>query len=231
MTFAGLVPVSLVDFPGHVATTLFTQGCNLRCGWCHNPLLVEGPPAERPLSAADALAFVLRRKRLVQHICVTGGEPTLHRGLIPFLQELREHGFHVKLDTNGGRPDVVAEVLRQGLVDCMAMDLKTTWARYAELGAKWSVPFAQTVECIRSEASDYEFRTTVVPGLVGAEEILEIGDSIRGARRYALQQFSTATRMLDPVWTSVEPYPPERLRAWAQAMDGWFQEPVQVRNV
>lgn len=231
MLFAGLVPVSLVDFPGHVATTLFTQGCNLRCGWCHNPLLVEGPPAERPLSATDALSFLGKRKRLVQHVCITGGEPTLHRGLIPFLQALREQGFHVKLDTNGGRPDVVAEVLRQGLVDWISMDLKTTWARYAELGAKRWEPFAQTVEWIRSKAPEYEFRTTVVPGLVGAEEIFAVGGSIRGARRYALQQFSTASRMLDPAWTSVEPYPPERLYAWARAMDGWFQEPVQVRNV
>ena len=230
IVFAGAVPASLVDFPGHVATTLFTPGCNLRCGYCHNPMLVEGPPPERPLSAHDVLALLERRQRLVRHVCVTGGEPTLHPGLIGFLAALKERGFGVKLDTNGWRPDVVAEVLRQGFCDYIAMDLKTAWHRYSEIGAKDPAPFLQTVDLIRSQAPDYEFRTTVAPGLVEEADVWSIAESIRGARRYVLQQFSAGGRMLDPVWRGVRPHPSERLRAWALAMDGWFQEPVLVRN-
>ncbi len=230
IVFAGTVPASLVDFPGHVATTLFTQGCNLRCGYCHNPMLVEGPPPERPLSADDAIALLERRRRLVRHVCLTGGEPTLHPGLIAFLAALKERGFGVKLDTNGGRPDVIAEVLRQGICDYIAMDLKTAWHRYQEIGAKDPAPFRQTAEMIRSEAPNYEFRTTVAPGLVEEADVFTIAESIRGARRYTLQQFSARGRMLAPAWSGIQPHPADRLRAWAEAMEGWFQEPVQVRS-
>jgi pyruvate formate lyase activating enzyme len=230
LVFAGAVPTSLIDFPGHVATTVFTHGCNLHCGYCHNPLLVEGPPPERPLGADDAIALLERRRRLVGHVCVTGGEPTLHPGLIAFLAVLKERGMGVKLDTNGGRPDVVAQVLRRGLCDYIAMDLKTAWQRYAEIGARDPAPFRQTVELIRAEAPDYEFRTTVAPGLVEEADVFAIAASIRGARRYIMQQFSGRGRMLDPAWSGVRPHPAAALRAWAGSMDGWFQEPVQVRN-
>lgn len=231
MIFAGAVPASLVDFPGHLATTLFTLGCNLRCGYCHNPTLVEGPPPERPLSGPEAIAFLERRERLVRHVCITGGEPTLHPGLIAFFAALKERGFGVKLDTNGVRPEVVAEALRLGLCDYIAMDVKTAWLRYGEIGAKDLAPYRRTVELIRSSAPDYEFRTTAAPGLVEEADIFAIAGSLRGARRYVLQQFSSRGRLLDPAWAGAVPHTADRLRAWANALNGWFQEAVVVRNV
>lgn len=230
MIFAGAVPASLVDFPGHLATTLFTHGCNLRCGYCHNPTLVEGPPPERHLSAEEAITWLEGRRRLVRHVCISGGEPTLHPGLIPFLEALKERGFGVKLDTNGARPEVVAEILGLGLSDYIAMDLKTAWDRYAEIGAKDPAPYRRTAELIRSKAPDYEFRTTVAPRLVEAADVLVVAASIRGARRYALQQFSPRGPMLDPAWGQVPPHPPALLRVWAEALNGWFEEPVVIRN-
>lgn len=231
MTFAGLVPVSLVDFPGHVATTLFTQGCNLRCGYCHNPTLVQGPPAGRPLPAPEVLATLERRRRLVRHVCVTGGEPTLQPGLTAFLAALKERGFTVKLDTNGARPDVIAGCLRLGLCDFVAMDVKTAWSRYGELGAGAAAPYRRTAETLRASAPDYEFRTTAAPGLVEEADVLAIGAALRGARRYALQQLSRRGPWLDPAWAAVPPHPAERLRGWAEALEGYFQEPVQLRNL
>ncbi len=231
MTFAGLVPVSLVDFPGHVATTLFTQGCNLRCGYCHNPTLVQGPPPGRPLPAPEVLATLERRRRLVRHVCVTGGEPTLQPGLTAFLTALKERGFTVKLDTNGVRPDVVADCLRLGLCDFVAMDIKTAWSRYDELGAGDAAPYRRTADTLRASAPDYEFRTTAAPGLVEEADVLAIGAALRGARRYALQQLSRRGPWLDPAWAAVTPHPAERLRGWAKALEGCFQEPVQLRNL
>lgn len=231
MIFAGAVPASLVDFPGHVATTLFTAGCNLRCPYCHNSSLVEGPPPERPLSATEAFAFLEGRSRLIRHVCITGGEPTLHSGLIAFCEVLKQRGFGIKLDTNGARPSVVDELLRLGLCDYIAMDVKTAWHRYGEIGAKNPAPYRQTVDLIRTSAPDYEFRTTAAPGLVEETDVFAIADSLRGARRYVLQQFSARGRMLDPMWDGAQPHPPTRLRAWAEALAGWFQEPVLVRNV
>lgn len=229
MTFAGVVPASLVDYPGHLATTLFVAGCNLRCGYCHNPGLVAGPPAAG-LDAEAVLASLERRARLIRHVCVSGGEATLHRDLVPFLEELVARGFTVKLDTNGARPRVLETILARGLCAYVAMDVKTAWERYGEIGAPDPDPYRRSSELIRAAALDYEFRTTAVPGLVEDPDVRAIAAALCGARRYALQQFVPSGPLLDPAWTNVAPHPAERLRAWARDLDGCFQEPVQVRN-
>ena len=231
MMFAGLAPASLVDYPGHLATTLFLPGCNLRCGYCHNPTLVQGPPTGRPLSVREVLGFLAGRTRLIRHICVTGGEPTMHPELAAFLAACRERGFGIKLDTNGARPGAVVALLRGGLCDYVAMDVKTAWARYPEIGARDPGPYRESVAGIRALAPDYEFRTTVAPGLVGPVELRSIATALAGARRYVLQQFQAQGPLLEGRWSGVAPHDPELLRAWAAELRPYFQEPVAVRNV
>lgn len=233
MTFAGMVRTSLVDFPGHVAVTVFTAGCHLRCPYCHNPGLVVGPPPGRPLEAAEVLAFLERRRGLTPYLCVTGGEPTLHRGLGAFLAAAKGMGFTIKLDTSGSHPDALAALLRDGRCDYVAMDVKTSWHRYPELGGTRTDPelYRRSAGVVRALAADYEFRTTVVPGLVSHEDVLGIGQALAGARRYVLQQFVATRETLDSNWQQVQPYRAATLIAWAADVTPYFQEPVSVRNL
>lgn len=233
MTVAGVVPASLLDYPGHVAVTLFVAGCNLRCPYCHNPALVLGGATTQEMSAAVVLAFLRKRRTLVDHVCVTGGEPTLRPDLLPFLEAIKDLGYTVKLDSNGSRPEVLTCALRRRLVDYVAMDIKTAFARYAALGGTQpdSAVYAQSVAVIRAAAPDYEFRTTVVPGLVERDDVLGIARALRGARRYALQQFVGRRPLLDPNWSDLRPHPANVLRAWAREAAAEFGGPVELRNL
>jgi pyruvate formate lyase activating enzyme len=229
--FAGLVPLSLVDYPGHAAVTVFTAGCPLRCPYCQNPRLVVGP-FPPPLPEEEVLAFLRRRRPHLHHLVVSGGEPTLHAGLADFLGRARRLGYAVKLDTSGSRPDVLAGLLAAHLCDYVAMDVKTRWARYGELGAA-ADPEAhrRAAGLVRALAPDYEFRTTVVPGLVGLEDLRAIASELAGSRRFVLQQFVPGPHLLDPTWGAVAPSPDATLRAWAEELRGYFVEPVGVRGV
>lgn len=228
MKWGGVRPVSLVDYPGHVCTTLFTAGCNMRCPYCYNPSLVLG---QGEGVSSDAVMELLRARRdRVKHLCITGGEPTMHPELPGFVAEAVALGYRVKLDTNGTNPSVVEGLLARGLLSYVAMDVKTTWGRYHRLGIADTRPLRETVSIIRRLAPDYEFRTTVVPGLVGWEELLAMAAELQGARRFVLQQFRPGPELLDPSWKTIRPYPAEWLVAWAQQLAPFFQEPVVVRN-
>jgi pyruvate formate lyase activating enzyme len=233
VTFAGIVPASLVDFPGHVAVTVFVAGCNLRCPYCHNPGLVTGARTGRPWAEGEVLELLRRRQGVLSHLCVSGGEPTLQPGLPAFLAAVRGLGVRVKLDTNGSAPARLEALLRAGLCDYVAMDVKTAWARYGELGGPGApaAAYRRSAALVRALAPDYEFRTTVVPGLVGHAEVRAIARDLTGARRYVLQQFVARGPLLDPRWAGVAPYPPATLRQWAAEVSPCFQEPVVVRNV
>ncbi len=228
MTIAGLVPVSLVDYPGHVAVTLFSAGCDLRCPYCHNPDLVTVRP-QAPVDVADVLNL-LRRRPAVTHVCVSGGEPTLHRDLPQLLAAIKDLGHSIKLDTCGSRPERLAQVLRAGLCDYVAMDIKTSWDRYLELGPVPGATCARSAELVQSLAPDYEFRTTAYPAAVDHAAVRKIAAGIAGARRYALQQFVAGRRLLDDRAAAVAPYPASMLEDWARELSPLFPEPVQVRN-
>lgn len=195
MLLAGLHPMSLIDFPGKIAATVFTQGCNMRCPYCHNrELLPMAPPMTGQSIAPERFFhFLDARRRRLDGVCVTGGEPTQHPDLPDFLREIRAHGFLVKLDTNGSRPAVLEEILSAGLVDFIAMDIKHRLEPGCYDGCCGvRLPVEQlrkSVRVIQHGAVPYEFRTTVAPGLMDAADLLAIADSIAGARRYALQAF------------------------------------------
>ncbi len=195
MKFSGIQKLTLLDYPGKTACILFTPGCNFRCGYCHNPefVLPERLKKLEPSFIPDeeVLAFLEARRSKLEGVVVTGGEPTLHRGLPAFLRKARDLGFLVKLDTNGSLPEMLEPALREGLADYVAMDVKTSPERYAELvGVPVRVDaLKRSVELIKSFAPEYEFRTTVVVEHHGLEEFRAIARLIHGARRYVLQGF------------------------------------------
>lgn len=191
MKIYGLQRLTLLDYPGKVACTVFTGGCNLRCPYCHNAPLVLGAPEEE-LSGADFFAFLQKRRGVLDGVCVSGGEPLLQPELPDFLRRIRELGFLVKLDTNGCFPDRLGEIVSRGLADYVAMDLKSSPEGYARaVGAKEFdfAPVGESIELLLSGRVDYEFRTTVVRELHDEAVLREAARTIRGARRYFLQRF------------------------------------------
>lgn len=186
--------MTLIDYPGKIATTVFTVGCNFRCPFCHNPELVI--PSQEDIAAyqgkdEEFFRFLETRKGLLDGVCITGGEPTIHHDIVPFIRRIRNAGFLVKLDSNGTRPGILAEVLRDGLVDYVAMDIKNGIKRYGEtVGVETNAALIrESIGLIMNGGADYEFRTTVVPGIHTEDDFDGIGTLIRGAKRYYLQSF------------------------------------------
>ena len=217
MKFSGLRKTSLIDFPNRIASVLFTPGCNLRCPFCHNWRIVLEP--KPPFLHEEAALRILEgRKKYVNAVVVTGGEPTMHKELPKFLHKLREKGFAVKLDTNGFYPKVLEECLPY--VDYVALDVKTSLDKYERLGAKDTSPLLQTIEILKTGKVEYEFRTTVVPGFVDEEDITRIGEMVKGARTFAFQQFILEDT-LDKSFKMLKPYPPEKIKNFAETMKGY----------
>ncbi len=192
MKIHGLQKMTLLDYPGRVACTVFLGGCDMRCPFCHNAELLDAS-AEAVMEDGELLAFLTRRKGLLDGVAVTGGEPLLRRDLPDLLRRIRALGYPVKLDTNGTHPEALAALLREGLVQYVAMDIKNGPARYAETAGLAEVPLDAVRESVRllmAGETDYEFRTTVVAELHDERSFHEIGAWIRGARRYFLQQFT-----------------------------------------
>ena len=193
MEIHGLQKLTLLDFPGHTACTVFTGRCNFRCPFCQNASLVLRPESLAVIPEEDVFAFLEKRKGLLDGVAVTGGEPTLQPDLPDFLRRIRDLGYAVKLDTNGTHPDLLKRLVRDGLVQYAAMDIKNAPARYAETAG---VEDPQ-LDRIRESAAfllegtvPYEFRTTVVRELHRPEDLEEIGRWIRGAERYFIQCYT-----------------------------------------
>jgi len=238
----GLVKTSLIEFPGRIATGVFSRGCNFRCPYCHNADLVLGP-ADRPdMDVPGVLEFLAQRRGFVDGVVVSGGEPTLQPGLPAFLRAVRRLGFATKLDTNGSRPDVLRRLLAEGLLDYVALDLKAPLERYeAAVGAPSVVLFpdkgrrvssgaavGESIRLVLAANIAHEFRTTVVPGIVAPADVPEMAQTIAGAQRYYLQQFRPTTT-LDPAYERVTPYAPAVLHQMAQVAQAWV--PTAVRGL
>lgn len=192
MQIAGLQKLTLLDFPGRLACTVFLPGCNLRCPFCHNAPLVL-PQRDMPpgMSCEELLAFLQKRKGRLQGVCITGGEPTLHDDLPELLRKIHILGYEVKLDTNGTHPEMLQAILRDGLADYVAMDIKNSPARYAEAcgGIDILAQAEKSAALLMQSGIDYEFRTTLAHPLHRPEDMKAIGAWLQGAKRYFLQQF------------------------------------------
>jgi pyruvate formate lyase activating enzyme len=214
MKFSGLQKISLIDYPNKVASVLYTPGCNLRCPFCHNWRIAVDPKPPF-LQEAAALEILESRKKYVDAVVVTGGEPTMHKELPKFLAKLKARGFLVKLDTNGFYPDVLEECLAH--VDYVALDVKTSLDKYRLLGAQDTAGLMRTVEILKTGKVPCEFRTTVVPELVTAEDITRMGEFVKGAKTYAFQQF-VPQDTLDKRFETLKPYAPETIAEFAEHM-------------
>ena len=193
MLISGLQKLTLLDYPGHVACTVFTAGCNFRCPFCHNaPLVLPERIEGDPDGEQTVLQFLRKRQGILDGVAITGGEPLLQRDLPDFLRKIRALGYQIKLDTNGSFPDRLIALVEEGLVDRVAMDVKNSPALYAKTAGLRDLDLAaveRSKDFLLEGNVDYEFRTTVVKGLHTADSLKEAAAWIRGAKEYYLQQF------------------------------------------
>lgn len=188
MKIAGMQKNSFVDYPGKICAVVFTPGCNMDCFYCHNRDLIEGVH-ESITTVEEVLSFLEKRKGFLEGVVVSGGEPTLQKGLLPFFVELKRMGYSIKLDTNGTNPDVIEELLGTKLVDYIAMDFKAPYEKYSKIcGREVDLHnIKKSMKLLMNSGVDYEFRTTLAPGL-DKKDIVEMAKEISGARLYVLQK-------------------------------------------
>ena len=192
MRIDGLQKMTLLDFPGKVACTVFTGGCNFRCPFCHNALLVTKLPEKPDYTEDEILSFLEKRVGLLDGVAITGGEPLLNPDIGDFIRKIRDMGYAVKLDTNGSFPERLKAIVSEGLVDYVAMDIKNRREKYAETIGLKNLDLSkieESVEFLKSGAVDYEFRTTVVKQFHTVEDIRAAAEWISGVKRYFLQNF------------------------------------------
>ena len=189
MLITGFEKNTLVDYPGKVASIVFTYGCNLRCGYCHNPELVTLPcKKENIINEKEVFSHLKKRSGLIEGLVITGGEPTLQPDLIPFIKKVKELDMLVKLDTNGLLSEKVEMILDEKIVDYWAMDVKYPSQYYKEYGIDINA-VKKSIKLIMDRAKDYEFRTTFVKGIHNLDDVEKIGELIKGAKRYYIQNF------------------------------------------
>ena len=192
MIIHGFQKMTLLDYPGQVACTIFTAACNLRCPFCYNAGLVTKIESAERIDEAEVLAYLQKRKGILDGVCITGGEPTLQKDLADFIRKIRALGYAVKLDTNGTNPAVLQSLLDEGLLDYVAMDIKNTPEKYAATVGVPSfdvTPIRRSIDLLLAGRVDFEFRTTVVAEYHTPEDIGEIARWLSGAPRYFLQPF------------------------------------------
>ena len=199
MYLGGIQKLTLLDYPGKLACTIFTAGCNYRCPFCHNASLVCRPT--EPVSEDEVLQFLKKRRGMLHGVCVTGGEPLLQRGVLDFLRSIHDLGYAVKLDTNGSFPERLRQAVEAGVVDYVAMDVKNCPDAYGETVGLENFDrsaVSESIGYLLSGAVDYEFRTTVVRELHDAQRLTALAEWISGARRYYLQAFQDSGDLILP---------------------------------
>ena len=231
MIVSGLQKLTLLDYPGKVACTVFTGGCNFRCPFCHNASLVLPQRFSQELPEEEILAFLKKRCGMLDGVAVTGGEPLLHKDIGLFLRKVRDLGYKIKLDTNGSFPDRLEALIRDGLVDRVAMDIKNSPALYsvtAGIPALDIAPIEKSRDMLLSGAVEAEFRTTVVKGLHTRESLIETAKWIAGASEYYLQQFKDSGDILSS--SGLSAFDREEMLSLAEAVRPYVPS-VQIRGI
>ena len=207
MVIAGIQKTSLIDYPRKICTVLFTRGCNFSCGFCHNPELVKRSQYLPPMDNEEIYTLLKKRKRSIDAVTITGGEPTLHRDLPQFIQKIKAMGYTVKLDTNGSNPDMLQHLLDHKLIGYIAMDVKNSPRKYQKTTNRNTDinKIKKSTKVIMNSCIPYEFRTTVVPGLHTDKDFEAISKWLRGAKKYYLQRFRPA-KTLDPTFSTINPF-------------------------
>jgi len=219
MQIGGFQKFSLIDYPDKMAAVVFTLGCNYRCPYCHNPELVIPSLRTPEINEEEVLSFLFERKEKLQGVVVTGGEPTLQDDLMDFLRKVKQMGFCVKLDTNGSRPQIVREIIDQGLADLVCMDIKAPLEKYALLtGIDVNTENIQeSIRIILDSGVKHIFRTTIVKSFFQEEDFAKIHNLIQGARKYNLQAFVHQSEILDKTLLDQAHYTDEEFSRLAEA--------------
>jgi pyruvate formate lyase activating enzyme len=225
MVFGGLEKFTLIDFPGTVAAMVYTIGCNFRCPYCHNPELVD-ETVETRIPEEVVLKFLGARKKVLEGLVITGGEPTMHDALPDFLGAVKALGYRVKLDTNGTNPAMVRALIDARTVDYFAMDIKSPLAAYAAAVQRPvdTDAIRESIELLKNapEGVAYEFRTTVVKGILSPEDLEQIGREIQGAKRYYLQKF-VSNKLLNPQFLRKTTYSDEEFETLRQTLKNYVE--------
>ncbi|HBH87610.1 MAG TPA: anaerobic ribonucleoside-triphosphate reductase activating protein [Syntrophaceae bacterium] len=214
MKIGALQKVSLIDYPGEICAIVFTQGCNFRCPYCHNPELVNPELYNERLPEEVIFSFLAKRKGKIDAVTITGGEPTIQHGLIDFVKRVRKKGYSIKIDTNGSNPEVIDKLLSMKLLDYIAMDIKSPAEKH-KIVTRSQINFdtiKQTIELIMKSGIPYEFRTTALKKLLEENDILDIASLIKNARLYVLQQF-IPSKVLDRGFIKYESYSRDELES------------------
>lgn len=230
MQIHGLNKTTLLDYPEHVAATIFTGGCNFCCPFCHNGDLVLHPGLFPVIAEEEVMTFLKKRKGILSGVCITGGEPTLQPDLVQFIAGIKELGLLVKLDSNGYRPEVLRELLSKGLLDYVAMDIKNSREKYAATAGKPDFDISrieESVELLKESGISYEFRTTVVKQLHEKADFEAIGDWLSGAKAYFLQAYRDNENVIQKGFSS---YTKEELEAFVPILKRTIGR-VELRGV
>jgi len=205
MNIKGFQKLTLLDYKGYLASTIFLGGCNFKCPFCHNKDLVLSPNSLQNLSKEDILDTLKKRAGIIEAICITGGEPTLYPDLISFIYEIKSLGYLVKLDTNGSNPNMLRQLLQENIIDYIAMDIKNSPQKYVKTTAYPNLIFhkiKESVELIMKNKCSNEFRTTIVSELHTIDDIEQIGHWINGCSAYYLQCYRPSNQVINPIYTS-----------------------------
>ncbi len=231
ISIKGVQKTSLIDYPKKICSVIFMSRCNFRCPYCHNPELVFNE-VKKDIDPKEILEFLEKKKKWIDGVCITGGEPTLHKGLADFIREIKKKGFSVKLDTNGALPSVIEKLLKEKLIDYIAMDIKAPLDKYEKAaGAKVDMKAIQkSISIIMDSDVDYEFRTTVVPELFDEKDAESIGKWLKGAKKFCIQQFRNIDRTLDSKFQDTGTYSTKRLKDFKKILSPYIKK-VEVRGV
>jgi len=228
----GWQKTSLIDYPPYTSSVIFLGGCNFRCSFCHNPDLVIDHHKVKDIKPEKIIEHLKTKKKWIDGVCITGGEPTLYYDLYEFIYKLKKEGFLIKLDTNGTNPDYLKYLIDNKLVDYIAMDIKAPLEKYDYVVEtktdKESIK--KSVEIIKNSGIDYEFRTTAVPDLLNKDDFLKIGKWLKGSKRYCIQQFRNSRKLIDKGLEKSEPYSSEELQEFANKLNTYFDN-IEVKNV
>ena len=217
MKIAGLQKFSMIDYPDKLCAIIFTQGCNFRCPYCHNPELVKPTLFQKTIPQAEVLQFLKTRKEKLDAVTITGGEPTLHKDLLLLISQIKEMGFLVKLDTNGTNPTMLKLLIDHRLVDYIAMDIKAPIMKYQKVTCSTIdvLPIIKSIDLIKKSRVNYEFRTTVVKELLSDKDLEEIVLWLGKVKKYYLQKFITS-KTLDSRFMQFHSHADEQLEAVSQ---------------
>jgi len=229
MIINGFLNASLIEYPGQICALLYTSPCNFKCPFCHNPSLI--PVNSDIMDETEVMQDIYNTRQFIDAVTITGGEPTMQNDLEDFFRQVKSMGLKAKIDTNGYSPETIKRLVKENLVDYIALDIKNSFEKYkVTVGIDVDTSkIKESIDFVMKAGVQYEFRTTVVPKLIEKEDFKKIGEQIKGAEYYVLQQYNNE-RTLDKTWRGVKPYTKEDLEEFAGIMRNYAHK-VEIFNI